>query len=57
MHHLYDILQKFAVKVMRENSLEKMDMTQDARREAAVLRQLSHCNIVSFIEAIQSDTM
>lgn len=47
---------EYAVKVMRKDSLEEMDMARYARREAAVLRKLSHRNIVSFIEAIQSDT-
>ena len=46
----------YAVKVMRKDSLEDMDMARYARREAAVLRKLSHPNIVAFVEAIQSDT-
>lgn len=47
---------QYAVKVMRMDSLEEMDMARYARREAAVLRKLSHPNIVAFVEAIQSDT-
>lgn len=47
---------RYAVKVMRKDSLEDMDMARYARREAAVLRKLSHPNIVAFVEAIQSDT-
>ena len=47
---------QYAVKVMRKDSLEEMGMARYARREAAVLRKLSHPNIVSFVEAIQSDT-
>lgn len=46
----------YAVKVMRKDSLEDMDMARYARREAAVLRKLSHPNVVAFVEAIQSDT-
>ncbi|CAN8072388.1 unnamed protein product [Agarophyton chilense] len=46
----------YAVKVMSKDSLEDMDMARYARREAAVLRKLSHPNIVAFVEAIQSDT-
>lgn len=48
--------EQFAVKIMRKDSLEDMDMARYARREAAVLRKLSHPNIVGFVEAIQSDT-
>lgn len=47
---------EYAVKVMRKDSLEDMDMARYARREAAILRKLSHPNIVGFVEAIQSDT-
>ncbi|PXF47930.1 CBL-interacting serine/threonine-protein kinase 26 [Gracilariopsis chorda] len=47
---------QYAVKVMRKDSLEDMEMAKYARREAAVLRKLSHPNIVGFVEAIQSDT-
>lgn len=47
---------RYAVKVMRKDSLEDLDMARYARREAAVLRRLSHPNMVTFVEAIQSDT-
>lgn len=47
---------RYAVKIMRKDSLEDMEMARYARREAAVLRKLSHPNIVKFVEAIQSDT-
>lgn len=47
---------RYAVKIMRKDSLEDMEMARYARREAAVLRKLSHTNIVNFVEAIQSDT-
>lgn len=46
----------YAVKVMRKDSLEELEMAKYARREAAILRKLSHPNVVKFIEAIQSDT-
>lgn len=46
----------YAVKIMRKDSLEDMEMARYARREAAVLRKLNHPNIVKFVEAIQSDT-
>lgn len=48
--------QRYAVKIMRKDSLEDMEMARYARREAAVLRKLNHPNIVKFVEAIQSDT-
>lgn len=47
---------QYAVKIMRKDSLEDMEMARYARREAAVLRKLRHPNIVKFVEAIQSDT-
>lgn len=47
---------EYAVKVMRKDSLEEMDMARYVRREAAILRKLSHPNVVTFVEAIQSDT-
>lgn len=47
---------RYAVKIMRKDSLEDMEMARYARREAAVLKKLSHPNIVRFVEAIQSDT-
>lgn len=46
----------YAIKVMRKDSLEELEMAKYARREAAILRKLSHPNIVNFIEAIQSET-
>ena len=47
---------RYAVKIMRKENLEDLEMARYARREAAVLRKLSHPNIVRFVEAIQSDT-
>lgn len=47
--------QQYAVKVMRKDVLEDMNMGRYARREAAVLKKLLHPNIVKFVEAIQSD--
>lgn len=46
----------YAVKVMRKDNLEELEMAKYARREAAILRKLSHPNVVNFVEAIQSDT-
>lgn len=46
----------YAVKIMRKENLEDLEMARYARREAAVLRKLSHGNIIKFVEAIQSDT-
>lgn len=47
--------EQFAVKIMRKDHLEEMSMALYARREAAVLRRLKHINVVSLVEAIQSE--
>lgn len=47
--------ERYALKVMRKDTLEALDMAQYARREAFVLDRLSHPNVVSLVEAVQSD--
>lgn len=52
----YNATTSYAVKIMHKENLEQLEMAKYARREATILRKLSHPNIVQFIEAIQSDT-
>lgn len=47
--------ERYALKVMRKDTLEALDMARYARREAFVLRRLAHPNIVALVEAVQSD--
>lgn len=45
----------YALKVMRKDVLEELDMARYARREAFVLRRLDHPHITPLVEAVQSD--
>lgn len=45
----------YALKVMRKDVLEDLDMARYARREAFVLRRLDHPHITPLVEAVQSD--
>jgi serine/threonine protein kinase len=47
--------ERYALKVMRKDALEALDMAKYARREAFVLRRLDHPNVVRLVEAVQSD--
>lgn len=48
--------EQVAIKIMRKEVLEEMEMSGYARREAFVLRRLHHPNLVKFVEAVQSDS-
>lgn len=47
---------RYAMKIMRKETLEDMDMAKYARREAYVLRRLSHPGVIPLVEAVQSDS-